>query len=601
MKNTLKTQDSGFIRDIYKKYLIASVFSTVFGGIANIVNNALLGSMLSSTALSVAAICSPLNFVFSAAAALIVMGGVALCARYTGQGEYYKSDEVFTATMVVTFFVAIFISILLLIFRAPVVSYLCPEETLRKDVMDYYIVVVCGGLAQALGQVATGNFLRQDGKPTEATVINCINTVLSIGLCYGLLRSGLMGMPAAAVGQMAGSAFMAVSAGIIIWRRGSTVHFIKVSPRKMGTYMKEIVVLGLPCFFENASIFLRSFSLNAILATSFGTLSLATFGVIGSMINIHLMLIYGVAAAGLPFIGVFVAERDTASVRRILTQIVKKSALTAIPAMLLVMIFSKQIVGLFGLTDPAAVEMAAPAVRIFSLCFFPGMINYTLTALHMNNKRIALANVMMICRLFAYVLLPTILLKDVLGVNAVWHSFWISEVLTLITALVWQRFIAAKNKALSPITLLDQGAEQTGTSISIPVQNTKAGIAKACEAATAFCDENGVGSRRKMYLNLAAEEILLSLYYNALNRNPKAVIDLYILLDKGELLMRFRTAGKMYDPVTQAKNHKRATEAVSSADFRDITVDAALAACEVVQYSTTFGVNNLTVILCDGK
>lgn len=595
MKPLPAASQSAFIRGIYRKYLFASLMGCVLSGLGGIFTSAMLGNLLNAGALSVTSICSPLSFAFSAAGALIVMGGLTLCARYTGQGQQRKADECFTATMLLTVLAGVAISLVLFLLREPMVALLCPLVELRADVRAYYTVLVAGGTFHAVGQVAACNFLRQDGKPNAMIAVTLGNLLFNVGLSYVLVRAGL-GVCAAAVGSVVGSAFMAAALFGVIGLRGSTVHFVKMRLRQVFAYLPEMAALGTTSFLENSCFTLRSVCLNAILAANFGALSLAAFSLVGTMINIHNMMLYGIVGAAMPFIGVLTAERDSVGVRRVLRQEVSASVWLAVPATLLCMVFSPQIVHFFGLTEPAEAAAAVPAVRWYSLSFLPGILNHALISLHMNNKRTRLANLLTVGRLFAYGLLAALALMGVLGVNAVWHSFWLGELLTMATALLLQSKIAAKTPGLARLTLLDEGAERRGSSVSIPVHNTQQGIADACEATRRFAATQDLDAHRSMYLSLAVEEILLALRTHALDGNEKADIDVYILHDGSDLLLRFRTGGKMFDPVTYAKAHKPAAAAESADDFSAIMAQAALEACEVVQYTATFGVNNLTVV-----
>ncbi|MCF0137942.1 MAG: hypothetical protein HUJ66_06235, partial [Oscillospiraceae bacterium] len=575
-------EESKFLRNLYRKFAVANLIANTLSFSCQIINSIIVGQFLGAEALSVISVCSPLTFVFLTITGTVIIGGVLLSTFYTGECKLKESGEVFTSCLILASVICLAVAAVLLIFREPIIHALCPDETLLSGVRKYYTIFVIGGTGYAVSFIGTPGFLQKDGKPVESTLAYIVGTTVSTVLCYVLVSTGTMGVEGAALATVMGSFTSGVIGAVIILRKGSTIRFTRVKVSLILSFAKKIFTLGSNAGLENASFMLRSLAINAILASCFGSMSLAAFGVIGSVLNIFNAIAYSVSTVGNHFFGVFIAERDYTSAKRMMFVMLKRIAVIGICVTLLFVVFSRQIAAVFGMSTPEEIAAVAPAVAIFSLCLLPLLINFATSTLHMANKRIALANLTLVCRLFAFVVLFALILKGPFGVKGVWHSFWLSETLALVMALVIQFFISRKNPELSPLTLLYKTGEEGVPSMSVPVNCSKAEISRLCVDAKAFCETNGISSRRCNYLCLAIEEILISLRYHALEKDDESVADVFVAYRDDDLFLRVRTAGKPFNPIAYARMHKSVKEAYYNDEVTAITVAAVLDACKEV-------------------
>ncbi|MEG0570866.1 MAG: ATP-binding protein, partial [Oscillospiraceae bacterium] len=427
-----------------------------------------------------------------------------------------------------------------------------------------------------------------------------IMAVVNVGLDLLLvlvLKMGIIGVSIATTASVAAATGMGV---VVFFTVSKNFTYVKVGIKEMLSMTKEIIMVGSPGAVENVCILLRSFTLNKILMTGFGALSLSAFCVIGSVNSFALAIIAGVSGTIVPFVGIFSAEMDTASIKQVLRTACKQGVIMTSLFAAVCVLFSGQIGSIFGMSDPVSQALVKPAILLFAYSLVPAQINSILISLHISNQQTRLANVLTLLRQFLAVAVVAVILSGPFGVVGVWHSFWIAEVITLVVCAISHLFISRKNKNLSKWTLLDETAEKSGSYISFSVANSVEDVMKSVEKISEFCDQNTLSPKRSMLVSLSLEEMLNCIRTHCLGDNTELNMSVRILIYQDILVIRIRNAGNLFNPIEYYKQMKQESENNVDAMLAledGLGIKIIIDACDVVDYRTTFGVNNLTVII----
>lgn len=111
-----------------------------------------------------------------------------------------------------------------------------------------------------------------------------------------------------------------------------------------------------------------------------------------------------------------------------------------------------------------------------------------------------------------------------------------------------------------------------------------------------------------MLIYLSLEEMLVSIKENCFPEDETQTISIRILLtpEKPDIILRIRSGGAPFNPIDYYERHR--TETVSTGELDELDglleglddslgIAMIVAAAPVVDYKTTFGVNNLTILL----
>ena len=160
--------------------------------------------------------------------------------------------------------------------------------------------------------------------------------------------------------------------------------------------------------------------------------------------------------------------------------------------------------------------------------------------------------------------------------------------------------------------LLDRRYEEDGRSIAFSVPTATDEILNASQQISAFCEENELDPERSMLISLSLEEMLMSIKEHCFPEEETQTFSIRILLTPGEqperpdIVLRIRCGGMPFNPIEYYERHQARQPAQDPMDELDelleglddsLGIAMIVAAAPVVDYKTTFGVNNLTVLL----
>lgn len=592
--------DNRFIKHIYTRFLIGSVFALLASVVGQIVNNIIIGNKLGVEALSITGLVVPIYYLFATVGNLLGIGGAAVCSKLTGSGEHQKSRQAFTVTYLLSVVSALLLTAITLPLLPWLIRLLGTPEALWQDVYRYSVVMIVGGVF-TIGVYLAFNFLRLDGRTGASMFVFVVMALVNIALDFLFLYGLDMGIVGVSIATSAGAAAASIMGAVILFTRGKSLRLTKFTLREGAELSVQVLTTGSPGATENVAILLRSLVLNRLILTSFGTVAMSAFSVIGSVNSFAISIIAGVSGTLVPFVGVFSAERDTRSMRQLLWLSLRQGTVLTCLFAVVCMVFRSQIGAMFGMSGPVEGELVSVAILLFGVSLLPSLVNNILICLHLSNGHTAIANVLTLSRNFVGIVLPALLLSKLIGVNGVWHSFWVCEVLTLLLALVLQWIAARKSPYVSTWTLINSEAEKNGHYISFSVEDNLESITGCVDSISEFCEENELSPKRAMMISLSLEEMLNSILTHSLSSHQGLTMNVRILLFDGGVILRIRNAGEQFNPLRYYEEKKENLEGDgldAMLELEDsLGIKMIVDTAEAIDYRRTFGVNNLTVIL----
>ena len=191
---------------------------------------------------------------------------------------------------------------------------------------------------------------------------------------------------------------------------------------------------------------------------------------------------------------------------------------------------------------------------------------------------------------------------------------WVELARLLSWAVLWAALFLFRRRhpELRGILLLERRHEEDGKFISFSVHTTPDEILDASRRISAFCEENQLDPERSMLISLSLEEMLMSIKEHCFPENEDQTFSIRILLmpgqtpDRPDIVLRIRCGGVPFNPIDYYERHRAETVSAGEMDELDglleglddsLGIAMIVAAAPVVDYKTTFGVNNLTILL----
>ena len=158
--------------------------------------------------------------------------------------------------------------------------------------------------------------------------------------------------------------------------------------------------------------------------------------------------------------------------------------------------------------------------------------------------------------------------------------------------------------------LLLERRYEAGRFIAFSVHSTPDEITDASARISSFCEENALAARQSMMIALSLEEMLVSIQEHCFPDDPSQSINVRILIapedESGErpVILRIRCSGVPFNPIDYYERRKAETagqldklDALLEGLDDSLGIAMIVSAAHTVDYKTTFGINNLTVIL----
>lgn len=354
-----------------------TMLTNIIGGLQGIVDHVLVGNFVGYTANAAIGVSYQIFIIVIIFIASLFTGMSVLVARFAGAGDHEKVDR----TVYQAFLTAIFISLGIM---APLGYFLSPSlldlvnatPAVKAEALPFLRILFLFSSGMLIFFMFSGA-LRSAGDARTPMILGIVMTVLNLVLNV-MLIPGLGPIPAfgtagAAIGTSIASGLVAVYALWKLWHGGWVVAF----PRGHGfgpdwTIIKSLFRFGLPTGFQGIAmniggVFMLAFigslaqsaAAQAAFAVSYTQLfSLITWTSVGLMgaaaaiagqnlgaghpdraeQAVHIAARYGLAGAG--FVGVFF------------------------------LFFPRQLLAIFGMHDPAVVEIGVQLLRVLSLSGF---------------------------------------------------------------------------------------------------------------------------------------------------------------------------------------------------------------------------------------
>ena len=308
--------ESAFVPKAYMKLALPVVLSMMVSLVYNMVDTyfiALTGKQELVAGVSLAA---PIFTLMIAFGDIFGLGGSSLISRLFGEKreEEAKRASAFCLWAAIGF--GIFVTIVLLVFRTPILKLLGTDAATFEYAGEYYTWIAVGAASIILGLVPS-NILRTEGLAMQAMAGSILGSIVNIILdpvfIFGL-------------GQGAAGAAMATVIGNVI----ADVYYIYVMNKKAkrlsvslkeikipGTMIRDILVIGIPASITNLMQSIMIMITNHYLI-AYGTDKVAAMGIALKANMISAFILVGFAFGGQPLVGYNYGARNNKRLKEIL-------------------------------------------------------------------------------------------------------------------------------------------------------------------------------------------------------------------------------------------------------------------------------------------
>lgn len=531
----------------YNSLLWATLAMTASTYLSSILDGIMVGQILDTVALYAINLTTSIVFLRSIPIAMFTFGGNTLSVICKSKRDQKSADTVFTLSFWGGIVSTAVVSVIGIILIMPTAQLLAQgKEELVELVVQYLLPLwVLTPLVAAVNETAA--FARTDGLRKLATALPIIANVINLICDYIYMAIFGWGIAGAGWATVTGYVVGALIALIYFKSPKRTVRFTKAAWGQL-KQLGKIFSVGLPSALIYVCNFLRLFFVNAIILSSTGVVGGKIASVSFSLNSLAFILVEGASMTLLPILGALYGEKDSNGQRLTLRYGMIVTVALSIFVMILSVVFPSQLAALYGLTDPAVLEVFEVTFRILSSNIPILAVIYVMRSFFQATKQRGLANLLVMLD-GVLTIVPLMYWFSHYDIYWLWAAFPISKALTVVITLI--AMLISKRVQLKKNILGIE--EEEGVVSDFSIKNEIPEAIRASEEAMAFCEKNGLTENTVNAVGVTVEELCHNIAtYAKTNAGNSVDVCIRILSDKVNI--RVRDNGTEFDPTDYIDN-----------------------------------------------
>ena len=367
-------QNTEFLHRTFRASIFPCMLSLLSVNINVFVDGILVGKRIGSDALAAITLSLPLYLMLCVVGSFLASGTAIPAAREIGKGNDELSQQFYRTCCMSMFVISLIITVVGLLLREPLVSFLCTEDNIRPYVMDYVVITIIGALPKIMIYIPFW-YLRLDGKNNAVTAMMTVMTVGNILLDILLVYQFDMGVFGAGLASVIATAAAFLLGVFFLFSKSCTFRF---RPYCLHTWTdwKWIAQAGTPSALNNLFSTVRLLLINNILMGLGGGALVAVFTVVNGIAGFGECITLGVPQATSAMLGVFSGERDNGSSRLLVRLACVFGGIFSLVFLILCVILSTPIRLMYGLNESLLLPLLWLGLSIFPALLCSVLSNY---------------------------------------------------------------------------------------------------------------------------------------------------------------------------------------------------------------------------------
>lgn len=373
-------------------------------------------------------LCLPIYNLIFAFGSMIGLGAATRYAILRAQGDAraqrYFSNAIFCACILAVPFM------LVGIFR--------PDGLLRLMGGDADIVALGMNYARIflmftpffMCNYVVASFVRNDGDPSLAMVATLSGSLFNVVFDYIFIFPMGLGLPGAALATAISPILSIAVCSAHFIKKSNTITFVRKAPSVR--LLAQSCQLGISGFVGELSSGVTTTVFNFLLLRLAGNVAVAAYGVVANFALVATAIFNGVAQGAQPLVSQCYGKNEMAGARKLL--LLGCGTALGLAALLYGVVFgyTDVLTALFNSENSALMaEFAHSGMRIYFVGYFFAGCNIVAAGYLGAVNRPAEASITSLCRGMVAIVVCSLVLSALFGMNGVWAAFPVSEAITL--------------------------------------------------------------------------------------------------------------------------------------------------------------------------
>ena len=274
------------------------------------------------------------------------------------------------------------------------------------------------------------SFVRNDGDPSLAMVATLSGSLFNVVFDYIFIFPMGLGLPGAALATAISPILSIAVCSAHFIKKSNTITFVRKAPSVR--LLAQSCQLGISGFVGELSSGVTTTVFNFLLLRLAGNVSVAAYGVVANFALVATAIFNGVAQGAQPLVSQCYGKNEMAGARKLL--LLGCGTALGLAALLYGVVFgyTDALTALFNSENSALMAaFAHSGMRIYFVGYFFAGCNIVAAGYLGAVNRPAEASITSLCRGMVAIVVCSLVLSALFGMNGVWAAFPVSEAITL--------------------------------------------------------------------------------------------------------------------------------------------------------------------------
>ncbi|MGN0661439.1 MAG: MATE family efflux transporter [Oscillospiraceae bacterium] len=433
------------------RYAIPCIISLLVGALYNIVDQIFIANAdyLGSYGNAANTVVFPLTVIALAIAVMIGDGCCAFVSLSLGKNKADDAEISMGNSILLTVIAGIALTAIYLLFADRIIAMFggtVNEETFKHS-QEYFFWISLGVPFYMFGQ-AMNPVIRADGSPKFAMISTLAGAAANIVLDPVFIFVFKWGMAGAAAATVIGQIITAVLSILYLFRT-KTVRLSKKAFKPNGGIVGRTLALGICSFLSQISLVAAMAAINNMIRkygamdeifgqTQYAQIPMAVVGIVMKFFQIVISVVVGMAAGCIPIVGYNMGAGLKERVKKLFTRLLTAEALVGAVSFIIVELFPKQLIGIFGAANESAyyTDFAVKAFRIYLCMIILACVNKAAFIFLQAMGKAVASTMLSMVREIVFGVGFALLLPIFFGLDGVLYSMPVSDVLTAVISAI---------------------------------------------------------------------------------------------------------------------------------------------------------------------
>ncbi len=416
------------------QYSIPAIIAMTAASLYNMVDSIFIGQGVGPMAISGLAITFPFMNLTAAFGAAIGVGASTCISVKLGQRDYSSANRILGNTFTLNLIVGIAIGVICLLFLDPILRFFGASNQTIVYARDYMEVILAGNVFSHM-YFGLNAVLRSASKPRHAMFATIFTVVINTLLDPIFIYTFQLGIRGAAYATILSQILALIWQMKLFSNKKELIRFTSGTYRLQKDLVRNIIGIGMSPFAMNVCACIVVIFINKGFVAYGGDLAVGAYGIDNRVAFFFIMITMGVTQGMQPIAGYNYGSQQLDRLMKVLRYSVYAGVAVMTTGFLVAMFLPELCVRMFT-SDETLIAMAVRGIRI-DMAAFP-VVGYQMvvTNFFQSIGKAKISMFLSLSRQLLFLIPLLIVLPPQLGVDGVWLSLPVSDVIAAIVAAV---------------------------------------------------------------------------------------------------------------------------------------------------------------------